>query len=90
MAGLEPATFWSRTRRATKLRYIPIRLAPCTILSASVPQTKRAAGLRYARRGEPFPAHDYSRERIPGIVTERRLPVLLLEESQIVDPQRRY
>ena len=23
MTGFEPATFWSRTRRATKLRYIP-------------------------------------------------------------------
>ncbi len=23
MTGFEPAAFWSRTRRATKLRYIP-------------------------------------------------------------------
>jgi hypothetical protein len=25
MTGLEPATFWSRTRRSTKLSYIPTR-----------------------------------------------------------------
>ena len=24
VAGFEPATFWSRTKRATKLRYTPV------------------------------------------------------------------
>ena len=48
MAGLEPATFWSRTRRATKLRYIPIRLALCTTMTGRRPRTERTAGLRYA------------------------------------------
>src|SRR5262245_44261124 len=27
-AGFEPATFWSQTRRATRLRYAPLRRGP--------------------------------------------------------------
>src|SRR5258706_11779768 len=29
VAGFEPATFWSRTKRATKLRYTPLGWADC-------------------------------------------------------------
>ncbi len=28
VTGFEPATFWSRTKRATKLRYTPKKMEP--------------------------------------------------------------
>ena len=50
--GFEPPTSWSRTKRATRLRYAPAicSLPACQTLSADLPDSEsgRATRLRYA------------------------------------------
>src|SRR5258705_13920598 len=78
VAGFEPATFWSRTKRATKLRYTPLGWVDCIGRRSLDGLVLLLAGIGLGAVALHDLGADALAHRLPPVLPVRRIPPLLL------------